>query len=97
MLSFNFKTPEQLLIDLGARATVARLRLNMSRKTLSERSGVPESSIKRFEKTGLIGSSSLVDLLIVLDKVDGFDHLLTETAVPTIRELDARKRQRGRL
>lgn len=96
MLAINFTPPEQILIDLGTRAKEARLRLNMSRKTLSDRSGVPESSIKRFEATGLIGTASFVDILIALDRVEEFDALFVNAAIPTIRELDRKKRQRGR-
>jgi transcriptional regulator with XRE-family HTH domain len=98
MLAINFKPPGLLLSELGNRAKLARLRLNLSRQTLSERSGVPASSIKRFETTGLIGSASLVDILFALDRLDELTHLFDTTAVPTIAELDSEKhrRQRGR-
>lgn len=96
MLSIEFKAPQQILTELGERAKVVRLRLNMSRKTLSERSGVPESSIKRFEVSGLISSVSLVAILMALDRVSDLDAVLAEPFVPSIRELHHRKRQRGR-
>ena len=96
MLSINFTPPEQVLIGLGERAKEARLRLNLSRKTLADRSGVPESTIKRFETTGLIGTASLVDILIALDRVEELDRLLSASAIPSIRELESKKRRRGR-
>lgn len=96
MLAINFKSQEQVLIELGARAKKVRLSLNMSRKTLSERSGVPDSSIKRFETSGLIGSASLIDVLIALDRISDLEFIFAEIAVPSIRELDQKKRQRGR-
>lgn len=100
MLAINFKPPAENLIELGTRAKAARLRLNMSRKTLSARSGVASSSIKRFETTGLISSASLIDILFAMDRLEELAHLFSNTAVPTIRELDLElgqaARQRGR-
>ncbi len=96
MLSIEYKTPTQILLDLGARAKSARLRENMSRKTLAERAGVAQASIKRFETAGQISLVSLVQLLITLDRLSDLDQLLIEKTTPSIRELSAAKRQRGR-
>ncbi len=68
----------------------------MSRKTLSERSGVTQASIKRFETTGQISLVNLIQILIALDRITDLDGLLEEQAVPFIRELGDRKRLRGR-
>jgi len=68
----------------------------MSRKTLAEKAGVSEASLKRFEITGHISLSSLVQLLIPLDRLSELDELLAEKAPLSIRELDDTKRQRGR-
>jgi transcriptional regulator with XRE-family HTH domain len=96
MLSIEYKTHEQILLDIGARAKSARLRQNMSRKTLAERSGVTEASLKRFETTGQISLSSLVQLLMALDQLSSLDEVLAEKIPPSIRELSDTKRQRGR-
>lgn len=96
MLAIEYKTPRQILIDVGARAKEARLRLNMSRETLSDRSGVPASSIKRFEGTGLISLTSLVDILIALDRVADLDCILSQSLIPSIQELNIKTRKRGR-
>ena len=68
----------------------------MSRKTLSDRSGVTQASIKRFETTGQISLVNLIQILIALDRITDLDGLLEEQAVPFIRELGDRKRLRGR-
>jgi transcriptional regulator with XRE-family HTH domain len=97
MLAINFTPPTQILSQLGNRAKLARLHANLSRQTLAERSGVPASSIKRFETTGLISSSSLVAILFALDRLDELAHLFAPLATaPSIRELDLEKRQRQR-
>ena len=96
MLALEYKTPMQILLDIGDRAKSARLRANLSRKTLSERSGVTQASIKRFETTGQISLVNLIQILIALDRITDLDGLLEEQAVPFIRELGDRKRLRGR-
>lgn len=96
MLSINFKPPEQILSELGSRAKQVRLALNLSRQSLAERSGVPASTIKRFETTGLIGSASLVDILFALDRLDELTQLFAAVEVPTIAQLDQAQRKRGR-
>ena len=96
MISIEYKTPAQVLQDIGARAKSARLRENMSRKTLADKAGVSEASLKRFETSGHISLSSLVQLLISLDRLSDLDGLLAEQAPLSMRELNDTKRQRGR-
>ncbi len=96
MVSIEYKTQAEILQDFGVRAKSARLRENMSRKTLAEKAGVAEASLKRFETTGHISLSSLVQLLTALNRLSELDELLAEQAPLSIRELDDTKRQRGR-
>ena len=96
MISIESQTQAEILQDIGARAKSARLRENMSRKTLAEKAGVAEASLKRFETTGHISLSSLVQLLTALDRLSELDELLAEQAPLSIRELSDTKRQRGR-
>ncbi|WAG78764.1 helix-turn-helix domain-containing protein [Metapseudomonas furukawaii] len=46
--------------QVGENARALRLAQNLSRKTLAERAGVSESTIKRFETTGQITQEALV-------------------------------------
>ena len=46
--------PEDTMCQLAERVKLSRLAENFSRKSLAERSGVSEASIKRFETTGEI-------------------------------------------
>ena len=50
----SFISPEDAAIAIAERTRVRRLADNLSRKTLAEKSGVSEASIKRFETTGEI-------------------------------------------
>lgn len=96
MISIEYKTPVQILQDIGLRAKSARLRDNMSRKTLAEKAGVSEASLKRFETTGQVSLSSLVQLLMALDRLAELDELLAEQTPRSVRELNDTQRQRGR-
>ena len=96
MISIEYKTPVQILQDIGLRAKSARLSENMSRKTLAEKAGVSEASLKRFETTGQVSLSSLVQLLMALDRLADLDELLAEKTPLSVRELNDTKRQRGR-
>ena len=96
MISIEYKTPAQILQHIGLRAKSARLRDNMSRKTLAEKAGISEASLKRFETTGQVSLSSLVQLLTALDRLAELDELLTEKTPLSVRELNDTQRQRGR-
>jgi len=96
MTSIEYKAPAQILQDIGLRAKSARLRDNMSRKTLADKAGVSEASLKRFETTGQVSLSSLVQLLMALDRLADLDELLAEKTPLSVRELNDTQRQRGR-
>ena len=96
MLSIELKSPQEIMNGLGSAIRSLRLAKNWSRGTLAARSGVPESSIKRFELTGQIGLGSLVEISIALDRADELQKLFLQRSIPTIREMDAIKtRLRG--
>lgn len=96
MLSIELKSPQEILLGIGNSIRTLRLSKNWSRTTLSARSGVPESSIKRLELTGNIGLASLLEITLALDRADELQKLFQQIAIPSIRELDAIKtRRRG--
>ena len=63
MISVNWDTPEEIKMMIADQARRRRLDKNFSRKTLSERSGVPEGTVKHFELTGQISLNS--DLALI--------------------------------
>lgn len=94
-------TPQQISAHLAKTAHAKRLGLNLSQKSLSDRSGVSLGAIKKFEHTGKISLDSLLILALVLNCLDKFHNLFTtEVPVASLRSLDdlfkGQPRKRGR-
>ncbi len=92
----NFLLPEDLARQLGVRAQARRLGANLTRKTLAVRSGVPESTIRKFETTGIVGIVGLLQIADALDCLDDFSKLFPVKSPITIEDFVAPVRKRGR-
>lgn len=92
----NFLLPEDLAAQIGDRARARRLAANLTRKTLAKQSGVPESTLRKFEVTGVISLVGLLQLADALGCMDDFSKLFPAKAVMTIDEFVAPTRKRGR-
>ncbi len=100
MVSLNLYTPYEVLLKISLRAKEKRLFLNMSQKTLSDRSGVSFGVVKKFEKTGKISLESLLKLAFVLEALNEFAELFNQKPLESYSSLDQllkqKKRRRGR-
>lgn len=76
-MSIWLKTPQDVQDELAARFKARRLALNLSQEGLAARAGVSWGSLKRFERTSLIGLNALLKLALVLDFLVDFDQLGT--------------------
>ena len=95
MLSFiSYQETAQLVAE---RVKKRRLAENYSRKTLAERSGVSEPSIKRFETTGEIAFASLLKLAFALDCMQEFELIFPPKEAMSIAEIVQKPRARGRI
>ena len=92
-----FQTPNALLKTIATQAKAQRLAANLTRRTLAEKSGVAEASIKRFETTGQISFHSLLKLAFALNCMEDFNRLFAEKPPQTIADLQTTSRQRGSL
>jgi transcriptional regulator with XRE-family HTH domain len=103
-LSFYLRTGQEVQKGIAERFKARRLARNLTQRELSERSGVTLSSLKRFERQGLIALDSLLNLALVLDCLDDFDKLAVKgQPIPTAQSLDdmlaapmSRRRATGR-
>lgn len=96
ILPFTF--PKEAAVILAEKAKEMRLSKNYSRKTLSEKSGVSEGSLKRFETTGEISFVSLLKIAFVLDCMDRFNDVFQVRESVSIEDImrETRTRKRGR-
>ncbi len=94
-------TPHEMVKQLAHQAQAKRLSLNLTQKSLADRSGVSFGVIKNFERTGKISLESLLKLAIVLNSLEKFKELFEENPLENILSLDEllkdKPRKRGRL
>ncbi|KMT55453.1 helix-turn-helix domain-containing protein [Pseudomonas fildesensis] len=89
------RSPAELAREVGSNAKALRLSKNLSRKTLAEKSGVSESTIKRFEMTGVVTLEGLILLATALDELTCVAKLFKPEHPNTYEELKNAKRKRG--
>lgn len=101
MVTITLSSPQEVAMQLAARAKAKRLALNFSQETLAERAGVSLGTLKKFERTGKISLESLLKIALVLEALDAFDHTFLPRKPETYLTLDEllkdQPRKRGRL
>lgn len=92
----TFQLPEDLARQIGEQVRLRRLADNLTRKTLAERSGVPEATIRKFEVSGVISLVGILKLADALGCMDDFSRLFPQKTTTTIEEFMKPTRKRGR-
>ena len=103
-MAVYLKTVQEVQAGIAGRFKARRLAMNLTQNELAARSGVTFSSLKRFEREGLIALDSLLNLALVLNCLDDFEKLAVESSLNSATQsLDAllatparRKRATGR-
>ena len=99
-LDIYARQPEQLMQRLAQNCKARRLERGYSRRTLSERTGVPAPTIERFETTGKISFESFCALVVEFDYFQEMSQILSMPKYTTGSELETintnKKRQKGR-
>ena len=78
-MAVYLQTVQEVQTGIAGRFKARRLAMNLTQRELAMRSGVTWSSLKRFEREGLIALDSLLNLALVLDCLDDFDKLAVES------------------
>lgn len=81
------KTPYEMAADVASRFRSVRKSKRITIKTLSEKSGVPYSTIRRFEKTGEIAFLALVKMASALDEDAQITDLFADRVPASIEEV----------
>lgn len=97
-MSIFLKSMPEIAAEIATRSRDKRLKLNLSQKTLSERSGVSHSTLKQFERSGKISLGALLNIALVLDELDNFEKLFAPKELPRSIDdiLSDKSRKRGR-
>lgn len=99
-LDIYSKQPEQLMQRMAQNCKARRLERGYSRRTLSERTGVPAPTIERFETTGKISFESFCALVVEFDYFVEMSQILSMPKYTTGSELETisrnKNRQKGR-
>lgn len=88
--------PGEIALQIAGNAKRLRLSQNLSRKTLSEKSGVPEPTLKRFETTGKVSLDALLLIATALGTVEQVAKLFASPTIQSMDELKNHERIRGR-
>lgn len=95
-MSIEIQSPSDILAKIASKARDLRLAENLTRRTLAEKSGISESSIKRFETTGEISLHGLVNIAFAFGRSREFNALFNPKTPQSLDELQAPLRKRGR-
>lgn len=90
------ESPNQLIRTMAGRVSQRRLERGWSRKTLSERSGVPESTIAKFEQHHTLSLRQFIALVIALDDTENLKSVLAKPVFHTMEELENINRNKNR-
>ena len=102
-MSVELRTPQDMLTEIAGRFKARRLAMNLTQEGVAARSGVSWSSLKRFERTGLIALDSLLRVALVLNCLSDFEKLANDnSSMGSAKSLDdilsePRARKKGRI
>ena len=89
-MTVYLRTVQEVQTEIAVRFKARRIAMNLTQRELAARSGVTWSSLKRFEREGLIALDSLLNLALVLNCLDDFDKLAAESPLNSaVQSLDA--------
>ena len=80
-------TPYEIAVDLAKRFRLLRNEKKITLKELSTRSGVPYSTIRRFESEGEISLLSFIKIVSAIGEDREIMDLLSETKPQSIEEI----------
>lgn len=78
---FQEKSLDQRMVGLASRFKAYRKKAGLTQLQLSDRSGVPYGTVKRFERTGMISLESLWMLSMAVGCDDQLDDLFSAPAL----------------
>ena len=96
-MDFNIMTDNAICAELGGRLKAMRLRQNITQKSLAEKTGLSETTIKHAEQ-GRTKLFSLIALLREFNALDEIDNLIKPTTISPLQlaKLQGKQPKRAR-
>lgn len=92
---FTLDNSEDIARQVAENFRKRRVEKNISRRRIAELSGVPLSTVARFERKGLIAFDALVRLAMALDYTSEIKNLFGTPKFETMAELDLIRSKTG--
>ena len=86
--NFVLDNPEDIAMQVAENFRKRRIEKNITRQRMAELSGVPLSTLARFEQKGLIAFESLIKLAMTLGYTSEIKDLFSAPKFDTMEELD---------
>lgn len=93
--SFTLDNADDIAQQVAESFRKRRVEKNITRQCISELSGVPLSTVARFEQKGLIAFESLIKLAMALGYAQDVRNLFDASKFDTMEELDMIRRKSG--
>lgn len=90
------KNPERLAKILAENCRRRRLDRGLSRRSLSEMTGIPEPTLERFETKGKISLEAFLKLVVEFGWLDEMSAIMSKSKFSTGEELETINKNRGR-
>lgn len=79
---FLLKTPWETMQVIAERVKRLRLEQNITQAMLAQYAGISTGTVKRFEKTGEIQLKHLLQIALVLNRLEDFEPLFAKPDLP---------------
>ena len=79
---FELKTPLDVMKELSQKVKALRLEQNITQQELADKVGIAIGTVKRFEKTGEIQLKYLLQIALVLGRLNEFSNLFSADDIP---------------
>ena len=86
--NFALDNPDDIMMQVAENFRKRRVEKNITRQRIAELSGVPLSTVARFEQKGLIAFESLIKLAMALGYTSEIKDLFSAPKFGTMEELD---------
>jgi transcriptional regulator with XRE-family HTH domain len=94
--SYSSNNADEIAMTLANDFRRRRIEKNLTRKEVSERSGVPVSNLARFEQKGCISLKNLIELAMSLNYTSEVKSIFAAPKYQTMEELTQIRRNAGK-